>query len=109
MTTQHVFIYATFPEVALAEKIAQLLISARLAACANIIPGAMSIYPWQGKIESSQEVIMFVKTTAHHAEAAMALIREHHPYRIPAILSLPISGGNPDFLAWIHETVGEVA
>ena len=107
--TQHVFIYATFPEVALAEKIAQLLISARLAACANITPGAMSIYPWQGKIESSQEVIMFVKTTAQHAEAAMALIREHHPYRIPAILSLPVSGGNPDFLAWIHETVGGVA
>jgi len=102
-------IYTLLPDTKMAEKIAQLLVSTRLIACANILPGTISVYHWQDKMESATEVMMFCKTTAMQAEAAMALIREHHPYRVPAILSLPVSGGNPDFLAWVRESVGEIA
>jgi periplasmic divalent cation tolerance protein len=102
------FLYVTAPDEAAARKIADGLIEARLAACVNIIPGMRSVYRWEGKIESANELVLIVKTTAAAASAARDLIRKLHPYELPCVVALAADedGSNADFLAWISREVG---
>lgn len=99
-------VYTTFPDRAAAEAAAGALLEARLIACANILPGMVSLYRWAGRIEHAEEVVMLLKTTSSRAEAVVAALHAAHPYDVPAILVLPLEGGSPAFLAWI---AGEVA
>ncbi|MFG1401078.1 divalent-cation tolerance protein CutA [Xanthobacter sediminis] len=94
-------VYTTFPALEPAEATARLLVEQRLVACANILPGMVSIYRWAGEIERGEEVAMLLKTTAAHAEKVVATVRAIHPYEQPAILVVPVSGGDPGYLRWI--------
>jgi periplasmic divalent cation tolerance protein len=60
-----------------------------------------SIYRWQGAVETGTETAMIVKTTGALFEAAAAFIRARHPYDCPCIVALPVTGGDPGYLAWI--------
>jgi periplasmic divalent cation tolerance protein len=62
-----------------------------------------SIYEWEGKLETSSEVAMFIKTRREHVEEAIAAARPLHPYSVPCFLVLPIEGGNMDYLAWARQ------
>ena len=95
------FVYATFPELAVAEVIAGDLVSAGLAACANLTPGMRSIYRWQGTIERSEEVAALFKTRRSLAPRLIGWLRVAHPYVNPAAVVLPAIGGSEAFLAWI--------
>jgi periplasmic divalent cation tolerance protein len=79
MTDRFVLLYMTAPDAETAQRIAEALVEARLAACANIFPGMRSIYRWQGVIETAEEVAAIFKTAAALAEAACALIVRLHP------------------------------
>lgn len=96
-----VIVYCTFPTLAEAEGAARLVVEQRLAACANIVTGLVSLYIWQDKLQRDQEVAMIMKTRASLADAAIALARERHPYENPAFVVVPVVGGAPPFLAWI--------
>lgn len=97
------FLYVTAPDETAAAKLADGLVEARLAACVNIIPGMRSVYRWEGQIESANELVLIVKTTAEAAPAARDLIRRLHPYELPSIVAFDAASAasNPDFLAWI--------
>lgn len=94
-------VYATFPSPDEAERIGRTLVDTQLAACVNILPGMTSIYRWQGTVETGQEVVMIVKTTTTRADRVVAEIKRLHPYQMPAIVIVPVCGGNSDFLGWI--------
>jgi periplasmic divalent cation tolerance protein len=96
-----VLVYTTWPDTAAAEAAGRALVTAKLAACVNILPGMVSIYAWQGEVERASEAVMIVKTTTSHAGAVTAAVRTAHPYETPAILTLPVSGGDAAYLAWI--------
>jgi periplasmic divalent cation tolerance protein len=96
-----ILIYATFPDLAVAEAAATRLVAARLIACANLLPGMVSIYQWQGKIERSTEVLAILKTRATLAERVMTDVKAHHAYTTPALLALAPNGGSADYLDWI--------
>jgi periplasmic divalent cation tolerance protein len=96
----------TFPDLDTARSVVRALVMESLAACGNIIPGVESIYRWQGKIETSAEVIVIFKTTAASADRAQARLRELHPYEVPEILRLPVADGWPPYLDWVREQVG---
>jgi periplasmic divalent cation tolerance protein len=98
-----VFVYTTHPSLVEAERIGQAVLEQRLAACVNILPGMISHYWWQGKIERGEEVVMIIKTRASLAEAVRAAVKALHPYTTPAILVLPIEGGEPGYLAWLMQ------
>lgn len=95
------FVYVCCKDSAQAESIATAAVEARLAACANIIPGMRSIYRWEGKIESAQEVVLLLKTQAAHFDVCAALVRRLHSYEVPCIVAMPIVKGTADYLAWI--------
>ena len=87
-----------------AEKIAKVLVDAKIAACVNIIPQVTSIYRWQGKIESASELLLIVKTVAEHTESVRRKILEVHSYDVPECIVLDVAGGSEPYLAWITES-----
>jgi periplasmic divalent cation tolerance protein len=97
-----VFVYTTYPSLVEAERAGRAIVEQRLAACVNILPGMISRYWWEGKVERGEEVVMIFKTRASLAEAVRGAVRESHPYTTPAIVILPLEGGDPDYLAWIN-------
>jgi periplasmic divalent cation tolerance protein len=103
-----IFVYTTYPSIVEAERAGRALVERRLAACVNILPGMISFYWWQGKIDRGDEVVMIVKTRASLAEPVRAAVRQMHPYSTPAILVLPVESVDPDYHAWIvAEAKGE--
>ncbi len=105
--TDAIVIYVCCVDAEQAQHIGKLAVQARLAACANIIPGMQSIYEWQGKLEEGRETILLLKTQAKHFDACAALVKANHSYELPCIVALPIAHGTPDFLAWIEaQTAG---
>lgn len=105
-----VSVHATFPDLASAEAIGRAVVEAGLAACVNLVPGVRSIYRWKGAIETADEVVAFFKTRAANADDLCAAIAARHPYETPAIVVLPVTGGDAGYLDWITaETSGAAA
>jgi periplasmic divalent cation tolerance protein len=99
--SEFVFVYATFPDLDLAERVAAELVAERLAACVNLIPGMRSVYAWQGAVERANEVVAIVKTLDERTDAVMAAIRARHPYQVPALVVLPVLRADPAYAAWL--------
>ena len=101
------FVYTTYPSVVEAEQAGRALVEQRLCACVNILPGMVSLYWWQGKVDRGEEVVMIIKTRASLAEPVRAAVKQMHSYSTPAILVLPVENVDPDYQAWIvAETKG---
>ncbi len=98
------FIYITCASEDEAERIASALLDERLVACANILPGMRSLYLWKGKREQARETVLICKSMEDRLEALTKKICALHSYETPCVTALPITGGNPDFLAWIEES-----
>jgi periplasmic divalent cation tolerance protein len=88
-----------------AHGIAQHLVEKRLAACVNIISQVESIYRWQGKVESSREWLLIIKTTAEKFAAVRDAIQELHSYDLPECIALTIEDGSSAYLEWIGDSV----
>lgn len=98
-----VYMTASTPEEA--RSIGKELVSQNLAACINIFPNVESIYKWENEVQSAHEVVLIAKTSEDKVTALTHAVRKLHSYDVPCIVSLPITGGNPEFLSWIeHET-----
>lgn len=104
--SEFIFVYSTFPDEAAARRVAQTLVTAKLAACVNIFP-MTSVYEWEGKLETSTEVAAFIKTHRALADEVIAAARPLHPYSVPCFLILPIEGGSEDYLAWARAQMRE--
>jgi periplasmic divalent cation tolerance protein len=87
-----------------AQKIARALVERRLAACVNVVPAIESVYRWQGKVESSTEWLLLIKTRAEKFEAVREAIRELHSYEIPECIMISVEGGSREYLEWIEES-----
>lgn len=97
-----VVVYATFPSRDAALACAALLVESKLAGCVNVIPGMTSVYIWQGRTETADEAVLIAKVTRENADAATGFIVQHHAYDIPAVLVLPVTGGNPAYINWLR-------
>jgi periplasmic divalent cation tolerance protein len=83
-------------------RIANALIEDRAAACVNILPAVQSVYRWQEKIETAQEILLIVKTTQERFRAVERKIVELHSYDTPEIIALPVTEGLKKYLAWLN-------
>ena len=101
-------VYVTASTREEAQMLGRTSVSERLAACANILGTIESYYHWQGKFETGAETLLILKTSRSKVEALTAHLRALHSYSCPAIVVLPIHGGNPEFLTWIHSEVGDL-
>lgn len=94
-------VLATAPDLKTARALAGAALKAKLIACANLLPKVESHYWWQGKLETSAEVLMILKTPATRLRALEKLLLAEHPYDTPEFLVLPLTGGNRRYLDWL--------
>jgi periplasmic divalent cation tolerance protein len=88
-----------------AARLGRTLVEERLAACATMIPGAQSIYRWQGEIESSTETLLLLKTGSEHLAALEARLHELHSYQTPEFLVLKVDAASQPYLDWLLESL----
>ena len=100
-----ILILSTTDTLESAQKISTALVEAREAACVNIVSGIRSIYRWEGKICDEGEFLLLIKSSADKFEAVRNRVRRLHSYQVPEIIALPISAGDPDYLAWLRSSL----
>jgi periplasmic divalent cation tolerance protein len=96
-----VFAYVTTGSVEEAERLARAVVSERLAACANMIPGMRSVYWWQDEMGEAEETIVVFKTRRDRFDALAARVKALHSYECPCVVALPVTAGLPAYLGWI--------
>ncbi len=94
-------VITTVPDENLAVKITESLLQKRLAACVHSLPMGLSRYRWQGRIDTSAEITLLIKSTASRYPELEAEIKRLHPYDVPEIIALPVDIGLPAYLNWI--------
>lgn len=100
-----IIVYTVVPVPEEAERIGKLLLERRLCACVNILPGMHSLYRWHEKVEHALECVMLIKTEAEQYAAVEALIKQEHPYEVPAIFSWPVERVLPEYEAWLKNAL----
>lgn len=100
-------VLSTCPDLPTAQHIATELVSRRVAACVNLVPGVTSVYRWQGEIQTDSEVLMVMKTDSAHYPALEQAVRELHPYELPEIVAVTLDDGSAKYLRWITTTLEE--
>ena len=109
MPTEAVIIFATFQTRDEAERVGEALVERRLAACGNVIPSIHSFYFWEGRMQRESEAMLLLKTTADHVDEIGAFIRTEGSHDTPEVISVAVSSGLPDYLAWVVKEVGPEA
>ena len=94
-------ILSTCPDVTSAERIGRTLVEESLAACVNVLPAVRSIYRWNDAVQSDEEALMIVKTTAACLVAARERLLALHPYELPEVVALPVADGHHAYLSWV--------
>ncbi len=100
-----IVILCTAPDEAMAQELAARVLGEKLAACATLLPGASSLYYWEGKLEQEYEVQMLFKSDRQHQQALLNYLKQHHPYQTPELLVLPVMAGDKDYLSWINASL----
>lgn len=98
-------VLVTVPDRKTGLHLADSAITAKLAACGNVCAAMDSVYLWKGKKEKAREHFLLLKTTDQAAPRLIRMLKAHHPYECPAIVSLECAGGNDDYLDWVSASV----
>ena len=104
--TDILLVFSTFPDPERARETARALVSERLAACANLLPGVTSLYMWQGEQTESEEVLVLFKTRRETYPALETRLKSLHPYEVPEIVAVNLATGLPAYLAWVAAGTG---
>ena len=87
-----------------AEHLAQTLVSEKLAACVNVVPGIRSCYVWEGKLNWSEEFLLVIKTVSDRYSELEQKVRTLHSYSVPEIVAVPIVAGFEKYLKWVDDS-----
>ena len=98
-------LFTTVPNVRTARKIAEGLVSARLAACVNVLDKVSSFYRWRGRLERSGESLLVIKTVKRNFDRIRKYLDTTHPYELPELIALPVLWGSKEYLTWVEKSV----
>ena len=85
-----------------AHKIAEALVSKRLAASVWVSGPIISRYWWKGNIEKAEEWVCTVKTRQDLYQEVEQAIKDVHSYEVPGILAIPVVAGSQSYFDWIN-------
>jgi periplasmic divalent cation tolerance protein len=105
-TSELLVVLVTVPDEAVADLLSTALVQKRLVACVNIVPGIRSVYRWKGKLESSSEVLLVMKTASGGFADLSAAITAAHPYEVPEIIALNATDVSESYLSWVLSECG---
>jgi periplasmic divalent cation tolerance protein len=98
---EFVSVYMTAGSLEDALALARALVEEGLAACVNVLPEAVSVYRWQGTVQTEAEVVLLAKTRAALFADLAARVRQLHEYDVPCIVALPLADGDDGYLSWL--------
>ncbi len=101
-------LYVTCTSEDEAIKIAETLVEEKLVACANILGRMTSIFRWEGKVQRDNEVALILKTRAELVDNVTIRVKTLHSHKVPCVVAIELSGGNPDFLNWIEQQTARI-
>jgi periplasmic divalent cation tolerance protein len=107
--TDKIVVLSTCDSEEKAVALARALVEERVAACVNVIPGARSIYHWQGKIEDAAEWIVVIKSRRDLFEKLKEAIARVHSYEVPEVVALPVVDGSEAYLSWLDRELGNTS
>lgn len=93
--------WCPFPSEAEAREVAGRLLDEALVACANIMPGMVSLYRWQGEKGEAREVGVLFKTHGAVADRMAARLAQLHSYQSPAIMLWDVSAAPQATSDWL--------
>ena len=79
------------------------LVEERLAACGHVTGAIRSVYRWDGEIHDEPEARVALHTRRSLVDAVVARTAQLHPYEVPCVIAMPLLGGDPAYLRWVHE------
>jgi periplasmic divalent cation tolerance protein len=100
-TSEPIVVLMTAASEAEAERIAEMLVGKRLAACVQVLPGMKSIYVWQGEVQRDREVLLLAKATRANFDELEREVRAIHSYATPEIIALPMAAASEPYLKWL--------
>ncbi len=103
--TEALVAMTTFASEEDAARVARVLVEERLIACANVLPGARSIYRWKDGVADEREVVVLMKTRKQDWAALMSRLHELHPYETPELVALRIAAGAPKYMEWLESAL----
>ena len=103
--TEALIVFTTFASEADAARVARTLVEERLVACANLLPGARSIYRWQNEVKDDREVVVLMKSRKQDWTALVSRLHDLHPYDTPECIAVRIAAGAPKYMAWLDEAL----
>ena len=103
--TEALIVFTAFANEADAARVARVLVDERLVACANLLPGARSIYRWREGVQDEREVVVLMKTRKQDWTALLSRLHDLHPYETPECIAVRIAAGAPRYMAWLEESL----
>ena len=105
VTSEAIVVFMTAADEAEAERIAEMLVARRLAACVQILPGMQSIYVWEGELQREREVLLLAKATRANFDELEREVRAIHSYETPEIVAVPMVAVSSSYLRWLKKSV----
>ena len=100
-SVKHLMVLTSCPGTITAKKVANDVVIGKLGACVQIIPGVSSFFRWGNRVDTSEELLLIIKTTADVYPELEKRIKAIHPYEVPEIVAIPITHGLDEYLSWI--------
>jgi len=100
MSTELRVVVTTFPDRECAEKVAQLMVDAGLAVCAQVGADLVSFYRLDGVVRRDPEVAVTFKVMQARFDLFAGEMLLQHPYEIPQIIAWPAEYVNRAYLDW---------
>jgi len=100
-----IVVFVTVPGLKEGSRISRAVLTSRLAACVNVIPGIQSMYQWKGKIVQEKEAMLVIKTTRLRYRKLEEKIKELHSYEVPEVIAIPLICGSSQYIEWVTKEV----
>jgi periplasmic divalent cation tolerance protein len=100
--TDAIVVLSTVANAEEGEKLIRELLDRRLIACGTMLPGARSLYRWEGRVADETETVLLLKTRSAMLHALEEAFGDLHPYKVPELLALSVSSGLEKYVAWIN-------
>lgn len=98
-------VFSTFGNEEEAARVSRVLVEERLIACANLLPGARSIYRWKDGVADEPETMVIMKTRKQDWSVLQSRLHELHSYDTPECVAVRMAAGAPKYLEWLDASL----